>query len=281
MSSLSFERLFSMGAFDALRCIRQQASQTPEMDRLSIVTLLQATNSEMSGLDFVAALKLQDVVAKNAPYEMPHEFYRGCIRSVILGQKHSWSRSITLGRSRFLNQLSRDEHQCFRAALLTDNPPSDDAVLWWDVISSEMRQSADKIRMDRARSAERLTIQHERVRLVSLGIDAEPKWMAIEDNTVGYDVLSYDSGQYGPTNRLIEVKSTVASPLRFYISRNEWEQALKFGISYHFHIWDLAPSIPRLYERTVAHILPHIPEDQASGKWTTAEIPLGASLGTG
>ncbi len=274
MNSLSFERLFSMGAFDALRSIRQQASQNPEMDSPSIIALLQATDSEMSGLDFVAALELHELVDAEAPYETPHEFYRLCITSVILGQKTFWSRSITLGRSRFLNQLSRDEHQCFRAALLTDNPPPDDVVVWWDAISSEMRQASDKIRMDRARLAERLSLQYERHRLASLGIDTEPKWTAIEDNTAGYDVLSYDAGQYGPTNRLIEVKSTIASPLRFFVSRNEWEQALKFGVAYHFHIWDLSPSIPRLYEKTVAQILPHIPEDQASGKWSTAEIPL-------
>jgi len=278
MSSFSFERLFSMGAFDALRSIRQQALHYPDLDRQSIVALLQATDSEMSGLDFVAAQELHDLVTLDAPSGTPHEFYRHCITSVILGQRRSWSRSITLGRSRFLNQLSRDEHLCFRAALLTDSPPPEDVVVWWDTISFEMRHSADKIRMDRARLAERLSIQHERERLAALGIDLEPKWIAIEDNTAGFDVLSFDSSQYGPTNRLIEVKSTIASPLRFFISRNEWEQALKYGSSYHFHIWDLAPAIPRLYERTVPQILPHIPEDQASGKWTNAEIPLGASM---
>lgn len=275
MSQLPFERLFSMGAFDALRSIRRLACRLEGLETESIASLLKQTNSEMSGLDFAAALELDGVIPKDASVDIPHEFYRLCISCVIVTQGKSWSKSITLGRSRFLNQLSRDEHLCFRAALLTDSPPADDIVEWWDAIAAKMRQTSDLIRMDRARHAERLTLCFERARLSRLAIEIEPRWIAIEDNTAGYDVLSYDPGAFGPTNRLIEVKSTIASPLRFFVTRNEWEKALKFGAAYHFHIWDLAAIPPRLYERTSATIHPHIPNDQAHGKWATAEIPVG------
>lgn len=113
----------------------------------------------------------------------------------------------------------------------------------------------------------------------SLGITEEPVWTAIEDNTAGYDVLSYEKNDFGLINKLIEVKSSMASPLRFFVSRNEWEQAVKFGDAYHFHIWDMKQtkpiqSNPILYERMAADIAPHIPNDNAKGKWKNAEIPL-------
>jgi hypothetical protein len=80
-----------------------------------------------------------------------------------------------------------------------------------------------------------------------------------------------------PTNRLIEVKSTIASPIRFYLTRNEWEKALNFGDAYHFHIWDLQANPPRLYQRTVADIAPHVPTDNEKGRWKDAEIPVTQS----
>jgi hypothetical protein len=138
-----------------------------------------------------------------------------------------------------------------------------------------VRLAGDQIKMGRAREAERLTIDHEKDRLRALGIDREPVWVAIEDNTAGYDVLSYDIGSIEPIARLIEVKSAIVSPLRFQISRNQWEQARKFG-SYHFHIWDMQARPPRLYERTQVQIAPHIPTDNERGKWQNTEIQLSA-----
>jgi hypothetical protein len=89
---------------------------------------------------------------------------------------------------------------------------------------------------------------------------------------VGYDILSYDPGLPNPISRLIEVKSTIYSPLRFFITRNEWETAVKFGDRYFFHIWDLRG--PTLYERTMRDIHPKIPTDNATGRWNNAQIPI-------
>jgi hypothetical protein len=119
------------------------------------------------------------------------------------------------------------------------------------------------------------TTRETRNNLAKLGLPLEPRWMAIEDNTVGYDVLSYNPGKFGPLNKLIEVKSTIASPLRFFLSRNEWEQASKFGKAYVFHVWDIQKQPAVLYEKTVEQIAPHVPQDNNKGHWKTALIPVG------
>ena len=146
--------------------------------------------------------------------------------------------------------------------------------MWWDRVAGQARLAADQIKLARARAAERLSLKHEVARLRQLGINQDPKWISIEDNTAGYDILSYDLGPTEPTNRLIEVKSTVASPLRFFLTRNEWDQACSFGPSYHFHIWDMQANPPRLYQRTSTEITPHVPSDNERGRWTNAEIPV-------
>jgi hypothetical protein len=128
--------------------------------------------------------------------------------------------------------------------------------------------------MKRARLAEQLTLSRERELLRKSGIDRPPRWMAIEDNTVGYDVLSYTNGQFGLLNKLIEVKSTIASPLRFHVSRNEWEQAKQFGEAFVFHVWDLQSDPPILHERTVLQVLMHIPTDNEKGRWSNVLIPV-------
>jgi hypothetical protein len=65
------------------------------------------------------------------------------------------------------------------------------------------------------------------------------------------------------------------SPLRFIVTRNEWEQAEKFGPAYLFQVWDMQKAPPVLYERTSEQVAAHIPSDNEKGKWKTAEIPLG------
>jgi hypothetical protein len=273
---LSFERMFAIGAFDALRTLREQTAFHNDRSLQELSDLLRSTDASVAGLDFSTALVLHELVPLEAKIEVPHIFYRSCIRAVILD--HSiWSKSITLGRSRFFGQLSRDELLCFRAASLADAPPDGDVVAWWDEMAAASRHDLSAKALARARQAEELTLKRELLRLAALGIQRQPKWIAIEDNTAGYDVLSFDPGEYEPKNRLIEVKSTVASPLRFFLTRNEWEKALKYGDSYHFHVWDMSPEEPRLYERTTAQIAPHIPKDQEKGKWANAEIPLGAT----
>ena len=191
-----------------------------------------------------------------------------------LRHRQVWARIITRGRRTFAQKLARDEVQCFREAGLLVNPPTAEIISWWDNITAAVRLAIDQAKLERARKAEKLTLDHETRRLAQLGINRQPVWMAIEDNTAGYDVLSYDPGVFEPVNRLTEVKSTIASPLRFQLSRHEWNIAREIGEQYHFHIWDLQAVPPRLFERTVKEIEPHIPHDRERGQWKEAKIPV-------
>lgn len=267
-----------MPAFEGLRILRRYIARYPDEKVVRLIDLVRRVEPNAVSYDFEAAEALHIIVPRDAPYSEVL-FYRVCISAVLLAELPSWAKLMTLGRGRFIKRLKAEEYRdirsLFREALLLEEPPSTGDVAWWDQIQAHVRLENDAEKLQRARVAEQLSIEFERKRLASLSINLEPRWMAIEDNTVGYDVLSYNPGAFAPTSRLIEVKSTIASPLRFFLTRNEWDEALKYGQAYVFHVWDLQKSPPALFERTVAQIAPHVPEDKAKGQWKTAWIPVG------
>lgn len=273
MSSIAINRLFSMPAFEGLRALRIQARLNTALSIAELVSIVHRIDPDADGYDFEAAITLHEIVTPGIPCE-GITFYQECVTTLLLHKRPIWGRMITLGRTRFVNKLDRDERSIFREAGLLIDPPTDEVVKWWDNIKAQFRLDADQAKMDTARIGEKLSIAFEKKRLLSIGIKVDPQWTAIDDETAGYDVLSFNKNEFGLINKLIEVKSTIASPLRFFLSRNEWEKALGFKDAYHFHIWDLKKEIPVLYERTVSDIEPHIPQDNQKGKWKTVEIPV-------
>ncbi len=274
MCSLPFQQLFSMSALEGLRAIRVQIDLQPDLSLDETIRIVKSTEADASSFDFEAAVLLLDIVDDSVkPYGL--SFYQHCIHSIILTQQPIWARLMTLGRRRFVKKLDRDEESIFREAGLLIEPPNDFVIAWWDHITGLIRLEGSRIALDRAREAEKLTLQYEEERLKREGITTKPIWTAIEDNSAGYDVLSYTQNEFGLVNKLIEVKSTIASPLRFFLTRNEWMQALEYGESYSFYIWDMKKDPPSLFVKTVADIQPHVPQDNKKGKWSNAEIPVG------
>lgn len=276
----STERLFSLACFEGLRLIRQYALKHPEMNAPELVELVLKVEADAESLDMEAALHLHDSVAPDCPID-GEPFYQGCIKAVVVTHQPIWAKSMRQGRMRFIGSLvedskSRDDDlDVFAAAGLLQEPPSVDVVSWWDDILGHARLAVDIEKMAQARKAESFTIESEIERLTALGIEKRPEWKGLDDNYAGYDVLSFDLKDGVEVNKMIEVKSTVASPLRFFLSRNEWKKADEIGQAYVFHIWDMALNPPKLYVRTVEQVKPHIPSDNEKGKWSNAEIPLG------
>lgn len=274
LEELAFERLFAMPALECLRSLRVQLLANPNMAVEEAITVIKAGGLDGLGLDFEAGKALLSLIPFDTPNDGP-SFYRGCIRVVLLTYQPVWARVMLKGRSRFYTALERDEQSLFRQAGILDEPPDDGFVEWWDGLTKELRLVNDLEKMARAREAERLSLAYEAQRLRNEGIDETPKWIGLDDNTKGYDVLSYDRDGNQIVNKLIEVKSTIASPLRFRLTRNEWEQAARSGTAYIFHVWDMSRTPPQLFIRTVEQVRPHIPSDNEKGKWNDAEIPVG------
>lgn len=275
---MEFDRLFTISAFEGLRIMRSVIAAVPEVTVDTCPDALIAHSPQAQNYDLEAALELHALVSADAPHG-DVLFYRECILAVMLLKMPAFARLMTLGRGRFIKRIKGDDYRdirsVFREAMLLEDPPTGGDIAWWDTIQGRVRLNYDQEKLARARQAESLSLDHEQAELGKLGIDRAPVWMAIEDNTAGYDVLSYRPAAIGERNLLIEVKSTIASPLRFIITRNEWNNADQVGDSYLFHVWDMDKYPAVLHVRTVEQIRPHIPADNDKGKWKTAEIPVG------
>ena len=266
-----------MPAFEGLRQLRVCLQENPSSEIQAIVDIVSTVEADAATLDLDASLELHGLVPMDCLLN-GDGFYRACIEAIVVTKQPIWAKQMLNGRKRFVSKLNDvDDISIFEAGGLLLDPPTADIVEWWDAISGKVRLAKDSAKISQARLAESLSMEYEAERLLKIGINATPEWTGFEDNFAGYDVLSYDVGEYSPKNKLIEVKSTTASPLRFFVTRNEWETALKYSDSYFFHVWDMDKEPAVLYEKTADDILPHIPSDNEKGKWALAEIPLGAT----
>lgn len=262
-----------MASFEALRLIRQKRGELPEVGATQLVEVIQRVRADHANHDFEAALALDAFVEAAADATDYIRFYRFCIESCIFGHRPIWARTIAYGRKSFVQKLERDAAQCFEASGLMEDPPSEVIVEWWDSVAGRTRALTDAEKLRQARAAERLSLEHERKRLRSIGIEREPVWMSIDDNWAGYDILSFEHSATGITSRMIEVKSTMVSPLRFFLTRNEWKKCLEVGSAYLIHAWDMRSE--QLFVRTAEQIAEHVPEDRGKGRWASVEIRLG------
>ena len=186
-------------------------------------------------------------------------------------------RALTLDPATWLVAALRGRHalravmpaaaaQCFEFTGVFAETPTPEALSWWDSLVQTQRASENEIRTQRGRDGEHLTMRHELERLRALGVDQRPRWVALDDETLGYDVLSFDLDDSRRTvNVLIEVKACSSLPLRIFLTRNEWHRAQQAGESWRMHVWHL-PS-RTLTEVCQSELGVHVPLNPGAGAW--------------
>lgn len=95
---------------------------------------------------------------------------------------------------------------------------------------------------------EYIVMQYELQKLKRIKSAKRPKQVSVEDDSLGYDIQSYD--EHG--NKIfIEVKATNSSPkdFHFYFSANELESALDLAKDYHVYIvFNPNSSKPKIFD---------------------------------
>ncbi|HAW75749.1 MAG TPA: hypothetical protein DCW74_08445, partial [Alteromonas australica] len=250
--------------------IQISLSQFPEQTPDDVVKLVSKNRNRVSSLDFISAINAGHSLGWNEKLEPSASGLRAFIKHYILSEEPWWTKVIPHGRSKLMRIVSGDIAQCFREAALLDAVPSDSALEWWDEISAMARAETDIERMKNARLAERLSLEHETSRLRDLGVIEKPEWMSIQDNSLGYDILSYDVQQDSLIRKMIEVKSTTTGYI--HLSRNEWRNAQSSQGRTFFHIWKVPEW--QLEEIETAAIAESIPQDRGNGHWQEVIIKV-------
>ncbi|MCX7185108.1 MAG: DUF3883 domain-containing protein [Nitrosospira sp.] len=145
----------------------------------------------------------------------------------------------------------------------------EETVKFWDMLAARARGLRDSRLSDIGRQGERLTVEHERKRT---GI--APKWIALESNSDGYDILSRVIDRASGL-LTIEVKTTTVPGLSgyFHVTRKEWEVAT-LSLNHRFHLWDISSHNPQLAVLDVEAVASHISNDLGDGLWESVKIPF-------
>lgn len=200
----------------------------------------------------------------------PQSGLRTMLVDFIEVEQPPWLQLVPYGRRETLLQAPPGVRQVFVEAGLAYGD-DDETVRFWDALAARARGLRDGVLTEIGRRGERLTLQYERTRT-----GAEPKWIALESASDGYDVLSRVS--MSDTRRMtIEVKASERSTdfASFHLTRNEWETALA-SMCHRFHLWSLTVSGPLLAVLTVDQVAAHVPADAGAGLWETLNVPFSA-----
>jgi Protein NO VEIN, C-terminal len=270
MAEIDINRCMTVAAFSAFVRIREHLAKNTSLDAASAVASLRQINADSTGLDYVGGIAIHGLLDDQVQWIDPHSGLRLVIGELVKISQPWWLRLVPYGRDKVRSALDVDQAQCFREAGLFDPVPTPEVIAWWDEVAATMRGAINAERMIRAREAERLSLEHERDRLKRLGIGHEPEWVSLEDNTLGYDIRSYDLNGGEVVTRLVEAKSTTSDSI--FITRNEWQNAAGAETQYVFQVWKLPERA--FAEYSVSAIRPCIPIDQGFGRWQKVLVAL-------
>lgn len=199
--------------------------------------------------------------------------YQPMLRQALLDyidtERPPWVQNATYGRSRVIRFAGRELAQVFVEAGLA-NSTDDEIVAFWDSMAALARGQKNGRLLEIGRLGERLSIAHELART-----GRPPKWIAIDNNEDGYDILSVvDSKDIRPLS--IEVKtSTLGISGSMHLTRNEWARAQEVE-NHRFHVWSVKFNEPALAILTLEVLQVHIPLNAGLGSWEMVEVPLEA-----
>jgi hypothetical protein len=270
---LQIERHGRLSVFLALVRLRYLMAQYPEASLSELGCVAAAISADYATADWTAAHRLAPAFHDLELHEDPPSMRRFLDRLLVHDQP-LWLLTCVRGRAAARSTMPPGVRQCLTFAQVLGGVPDDEAVRWWDRLVGGQREHSNLELKERGRQGERLTLNFETARLREIGITDRPRWMALDDEGLGYDVLSYDRDDDGRLiNRMIEVKACSGSRLEIYVTRGEWKLAAAVGHAYRFHVWHL-PS-QQLAEFSVADLAPHVPQDHGLGTWQQMRIPLG------
>jgi hypothetical protein len=235
------------------------------MQSNKVVDLVQTLNWVHSGDDGYA------IVTREGKRILSCRSHDSRVRQALLDYvdivRPPWLQNASFGRSKVLSFASSDIVQTFvEVGLASGTDP--EVVTFWDELAARARGQKGYRLTSIGRRGERLTIEYEKMRT-----GQHPKWVSIDDNSDGYDVLSV-VGLVDKQPLLIEVKATTAGlKENFHLTANEWELAKNVD-NHVFHFWDLSASNPTLAVLCIDDVGSHVPIDNGEGRWESVRIPF-------
>jgi hypothetical protein len=216
----------------------------------------EATSVFQSGLSQLMSDSMQDQILE-------------IVTHLTNSNDYPWKQFAHRGRQWVLERLSPNEFQSFKAAGLTEIEMTDEIREWWDCLTTNIKTGSSDFSF---REWEKRSFELEKKRLASEGCPLSCQWVALEDNFIGYDILTYQKTLNGWQKHYVEVKSSETGIFRFHLSYREAAIAIRFPNDYSLHFWDTKSET--LSELSGMDLLAHLPLDQGQGKWQEVLVTL-------
>lgn len=261
-----------MSVINAIAEVRSYRREHGLSDTKECCRLLRVRPDAVASFDYEAVEELESAVPLfDGEAASREQTLRHILRTLILHFRPPWGLLLPHGRRVVRVNAAPDVRQCFETAGFFRDVPDEESVAWWDELSNFFRSVAVLGRVEVGRRGEALSLEAERHRLAAAGHPAiEPIWAAIEDETLGYDLVSYDVSGPEPRPFYIEVKASERNPFVFFLTENEWKVAQAFKDTYQFHFWNLPTRTLRIV--SVADVATHVPVNQGAGTWKKTQI---------
>lgn len=254
-------------AIEGWRAVSRQLANAPHEPVATAVGRLKASYAT-GGLDFTGGIAILEVLGPAV--ESAPRSYQFLIEMEAKRSIPTWMAVLPRGRLALRDVLTADVRECFKRAGAFDEQPTQDAVDFLDRLANAARAQANLDLVESGRAAERKSFDLEVVRCAAISGAPPVEWVALDDNSAGFDIRSSRCVDGLPSPKLIEVKSCRNSPLQMIVTRNEWQTASRNRDSFVLHLWDLVAD--ELHEMSWADLQPHMPEDQGNGRWESATL---------
>lgn len=251
-----------MSTIEAFLRIEEIRKGKATADLLEVVQIARDSTSDSAAHDYEEAALLYKSGLNQLTSDSMQDRILEIITYLVNSNDYPWKQFAHRGRKWVLERLSPNEFQSFKAAGLTEIEMRDEIREWWDCLTSSIKTDSLNFGF---REWEKRSFDSEKKRLASEGCPLSCQWVALEDNFIGYDILTYQKTLNGWQKHFVEVKSSETGIFRFYLSYREAAVAMKFPDNYSLHFWD-TKSKTRI-ELSGKELLAHLPVDQGQGKW--------------
>jgi Domain of unknown function (DUF3883) len=239
---------------------------------------LRTSPVSVSNLDFDRGLQVAELVGWDTIAEQISRIdaYREILASLIKSTAPHWARHSILGRGKALARAPVDAIQCLRTASLLDADIGDSGRKWWTDLATFFRAQRDAELRARGRQGELLSMQREKI-LVRQFTELQPVWVALDDETLGYDIESWRATKDGGVVPVIIEAKMVVPGGNVHVTRGEWRAAVKDARKFELQVWTDGESDPVVL--FAEQLSSHIPNENGAGRWESVVIPARRLMG--
>ena len=269
---------FSISVLEAIRLILISFQNINNKNLEEAKNLAEISNPINSKYDFESAYRLINEYGEEyftTQEDDEIKILRSNLFKLITALNPKWIFKANLGRQFVLNEISELDNQVESKEILhtldickLKNSKDIDTVLWWKRLAENYRNNDDNI--EKGIDGEFLTLKYEINKLNEIDINKQPLLKSIDDETLGYDILSFRKSSKGIYEIYIEAK--FSNNNKFFLTKNEWNTARKYMKNYFIYFWNDDYMNPKIisFEKIKDYIL----EDKENSTWDKLIISI-------